>query len=165
MKICVCLIIGLIPAFAQYSDRREGDVVRLTDNKSQTVVSVMPSHGNSAFDMRVKGKKVLRFPYASVDEYKGGRGMSGIPFLGPWANRLDEPAFYANGKKYPFNLELGNVRPGQGNHPIHGFLTNATQWEVVEAKADADAPGSPAASNSSASPNGWRSSPSPTPSR
>ena len=22
------------------------------------------------------------------------------------------------------------------NHPIHGFLTNASQWEVVEAKAD-----------------------------
>jgi len=52
---------------------------------------------------------------------------------------LDEPAFYANGKKYPFNLELGNVRPGAQNHPIHGFLTTASQWEVVEAKADAAA--------------------------
>ena len=62
--------------------------------------------------------------------------MSGIPFLAPWANRLDEPAFYANGKKYPFNLDLGNVRPGQNNHPMHGFLTTATQWNVVDAKAD-----------------------------
>src|SRR5262249_3571906 len=85
----------------------------------------------------VKGKKVLQFPYDSVEAYKGGRGMSGIPFLAPWGNRLDEPAFYANGKKFPFNLELGNVRPGAGNHPIHGFLTNATQWEVVELRTDA----------------------------
>jgi len=126
----------LAPAFAQYSARREGEVVRLQDAKTQTVVSVMPSHGNSAFEMTVKGKKVLRFPFASVEEYKGGRGMSGIPFLAPWANRLDEPAFYANGKKYSFNLELGNVRAGQNNHPMHGFLTAATEWKVIEAKSD-----------------------------
>jgi len=28
----------------------------------------------------------------------------------PFANRLDETAFYANDKKYNFDLELGNVR-------------------------------------------------------
>ena len=55
--------------------------------------------------------------------------MSGIPFLAPWANRLDEPAFYANGKKYIFNLGLGNVRAGSDNHPNHGFLTNASEWQ------------------------------------
>ena len=126
--------------WGQYSVHREGDVVRLEDAKTQTSVSIMPSHGNSAFQMKVKGKDVLRFPYASVEEYvKGARGMSGIPFLGPWANRLDELAFYANGKKYPFNMDLGNVRPGQNNHPIHGFLTNATQWQVTEAKSDRNA--------------------------
>ena len=39
--------------------------------------------------------------------------MSGIPFVGPWANRLDEQAFYANGKRYPFDMELGKPnRPG-----------------------------------------------------
>ena len=104
MKGCI-LFCCLSSAFAQYSVRREGEVVRLEDAKSQTAVSVMPSHGNSAFEMTVKAKKVLRFPFASVEEYKGGRGMSGIPFLAPWANRLDEPAFYANGKKYSFNLD------------------------------------------------------------
>ena len=63
-------------------------------------------------------------------------GLNGIPFLAPWANRLDEQAFYANGKKYTFDMELGNVR---GAIPIHGFLTSATDWKVVEAKADAQA--------------------------
>src|SRR5262252_7672114 len=132
MKICAFLCC-LSSAFAQYSVRREGEVVRLEDARSQTVVAVMPSHGNGAFEMTVKGKKVLRFPFASVEEYKGGRGMSGIPFLAPWANRLDEPAFYANGKKYPFDMTLGNVR---GTIPIHGFLTTTDQWQVVEAKSD-----------------------------
>jgi len=119
-----------ICAHAQYSAVRDGDILRLEDAHTHTVVSIRPGRGNHAFDMRVNDKKVL---------YTGGRGLTGIPFLAPWANRLDEAAFYANGKKYPFNLELGNVRPGNNNHPIHGFLTNATQWEVVEAKADKDA--------------------------
>ena len=135
MKGCV-LFCCLSSAFAQYAVRSEGEVVRLEDDRRQTVVSVMPSHGNSAFAMTVKGKKVLRFPFAFLEEYKGGRGMSGIPFLAPWANRLDEPAFYANGEKISFHLELGNLRAGQNNHPMHGFLTAATQWTVLEAKAD-----------------------------
>src|SRR3954464_7996119 len=140
MRLAVIFSLSAISACAQYSVHRDGDVIRLEDSNSQTSVSIMPSRGNSAFRMRVKGKDVLRFPYASVEEYlKGARGMSGIPFLGPWANRLDETAFYANGKKYPFNMELGNVRPGQNNHPIHGFLTNASQWQVVEAKSDRNA--------------------------
>jgi aldose 1-epimerase len=134
-------VLGVLPAAlpAQYAVHHDGDVVRLEDARRETTVSILPSRGNSAFDMRVKGKKVLQFPYADVEAYKAGRGLSGIPFLAPWANRLDEPAFYANGKKYLFNLELGNVRPGAQNHPIHGFLTTASEWEVVEAKADANA--------------------------
>jgi aldose 1-epimerase len=130
---------GLLPAFAQYAVHRDGDVIRLEDGRTQTVVSIMPSRGNGAFDMRVKGKKVLQNPYATPEEYKSARGLSGIPFLAPWANRLDENAFFANGKKYTFNLELGNVRPGRNNHPIHGFLMNASEWQVVEATTDGNA--------------------------
>ncbi|RPI57743.1 MAG: aldose 1-epimerase, partial [Acidobacteria bacterium] len=73
------------------------------------------------------------FPFASAAEYKGGAGSIGIPFLAPWADRLDEQAFYANGKRYAFDMSLGNVR---GANPIHGFLTSAPDWEVVEARAD-----------------------------
>lgn len=141
MKAAALLIVSIVsvlPSFGQYSVERDGDVIRLRDEHSQTVVSVMPSHGNSAFDMTVRGKKVLHDPYASPAEYKKARGFSGIPFLAPWANRLDTTAFYANGKKYSFNLDLGTVRGAPNSHPIHGFLTATSQWEVLEAKADAD---------------------------
>jgi aldose 1-epimerase len=117
----------------QYSAIQKGDVVELTDAKSQTSVSIVPSVGNIAFDMTVKGQKILRWPYASVEEFKAKPAMLGIPFMGPWANRLDEQAFYANGRRYPFDMELGNVR---GTIPIHGFLTTNSQWKVVEVKAD-----------------------------
>ncbi len=118
----------------QYAARTNGDVVQLEDRRSQTVVSIVPSVGNIVFEMNVKGQRVLRWPYASIEEFKARPGLSGIPFVGPWANRLDEPAFYANGKKYAFDMELGNVR---GAVPIHGFLTTTSEWQLVETKADA----------------------------
>ena len=124
-----------LPASAQYTTQQNGDLVRLEDAKSQTVVSIVTSVGNETFEMKVRGTNVLFFPYASLDEFKSRPSLSGIPFLGPWANRLDEDAFYANGKKYTFNMELGNVR---GAIPIHGFLSASPHWEVVEAKADRD---------------------------
>jgi aldose 1-epimerase len=128
-------LLAALPAIAQYSARQEGDLVHLEDSKNHTVVSVITSVGNVAYEMKVNGTNVLYFPSATLDEFRQRGGLSGIPFLGPWANRLDEPAFYANGKKFTFNPDLGNVR---GNNPIHGFLSSAKQWEVVEVKADAN---------------------------
>ena len=124
---------SLSPAVAQYSAMREGEVVRLEDSARQTRVSIVPSVGNVAFEMRVKGENVLRFPYADIAQFRARPGLNGIPFLGPWANRLDEQAFYSGGKRYAFNMDLGNVR---GAHPIHGFLSSTDKWTVTEVKAD-----------------------------
>lgn len=117
-----------------YSAQRAGDVVRLQDTTRQTTVSILSSVGNIVFELRVKGQNVLRWPYASLDEFKARPALNGLPFLGPWANRLDEQAFYANGKRYGFDMSLGNVR---GAIPIHGFLSQAAGWRVVDARADA----------------------------
>jgi aldose 1-epimerase len=121
------------PASA-YSARQIGAVVELTDGRNQTTVSILPAAGNLAVEMKVKGHNVLRFPFQSAAEYTGGSGSIGIPFLAPWADRLDEQAFYANGKRYAFDMNLGNVR---GANPIHGFLTSVPDWHVVEVRADA----------------------------
>jgi len=118
----------------RYSAQQNGEVVELHDSEHQTVVSIIPTVGNIAFSMKVKGHEVLRWPYASVEEFKAKPGLSGIPLLAPWANRLDETAFYANGKRYAFDMELGNVR---GAIPSHGFLQTTNQWQVVETKVDA----------------------------
>ena len=105
-------------AQGKYSMRRTPDLVQLEDAAHRTIVVISPLAGNLTTEMRVNGHNIL--------------GPLGIPFLAPWANRLDEQAFYANGKRYALNMDLGNVR---GAHPIHGFLSGAV-WEVVEAKAD-----------------------------
>jgi len=124
------------PALAQqrYTATQTGQVVGLQDSARETTVSVMPAAGNVAVEMRIKGFNILRFPYESMEDFKGTRGPTvGIPFVGPWSDLLDEQAFYANGRRYAFDMELGNVR---GNRPGHGFLTSATEWRVVEVKAD-----------------------------
>src|SRR5262245_63628889 len=88
--------------------------------------------------MRVSGRNVLRFPYESVEDFRArdARGMIGFPCLGPWANRLGEQAFFANGHRYALDMGMGNIR---GDLPIHGFLTTTNRWRAAEIRADADA--------------------------
>src|SRR6185436_8304698 len=126
--LALCLITAAPAAARRYSAVREGDVVQLTDTSTKTSVSIMPSVGNIAFDMTVKGQRVLRFPQKDVAAFKASPNATGVPFMGPWINRLDEQAFYANGRRYPFDMALGNIR---GAIPIHGFLTTTDQWRVL----------------------------------
>jgi aldose 1-epimerase len=44
--------------------------------------------------MKVKGQNALWWPYSSIEDFKARPALSGIPFVGPWANRLDEQLFY-----------------------------------------------------------------------
>ena len=118
---------------APYSAVTTGDVVRLEDTRAGIVVPVVIPMSN-AYEMVVKGQQIIRKTFKELAEFREKPGLNGIPLLAPFANRLDEPAFYANGRKYNFDLELGNVR---GPIPIHGFLSAAKDWKLVEAKADA----------------------------
>jgi aldose 1-epimerase len=120
---------------ARYTARQTADVVQLRDSGTDTTVSVLTTMSN-AYEMVVKGQNVIRVPFATLDDFRSRPGLSGIPLLAPFANRLDEQAFYANGVKYRFDMELGNVR---GAIPIHGYLSAAKDWTLVEAKADAGA--------------------------
>jgi aldose 1-epimerase len=130
------VLLAPVPASAQrYFAQRDGDVVHLRDTTTDTRVSVAPSIGNIAFRMTVKGHDILRWPHADMAAFAANPNATGIPFMGPWINRLDEPAFYANGKRYPFDMSLGNVR---GAIPIHGFLTGTSEWRVVSVDTGED---------------------------
>ena len=65
---------------APYSARHVGAVVELIDTRNQTTVSILPALGNLTVEMKVKGHNVLRFPFTSAADYKGGSGSIGIPF-------------------------------------------------------------------------------------
>jgi aldose 1-epimerase len=120
------------PAAAQrYTAKQDGDVVELADATAQMNVSVVWSMSN-AWRIQVKGKDLVRTS-ATLADFQARPGFNGNPLLAPFANRLDETAFYANGRKYTFNLELGNVR---GPIPSTGYVNGSKAWQLVEAKAD-----------------------------
>lgn len=139
MKLLLGLMLAAI-AFGQqnYTARQVTEqgvsIVRLTDAARGVEVSIMPSAGNRAYEMKVHGHNILYTDARDLAEYERRPPLDGVPFLAPWGNRLDEAAFWANGKKYPFNLTLGNV--ATRGLPIHGLLTTSPLWKVVEVAAD-----------------------------
>jgi aldose 1-epimerase len=136
----VCLL--LLPLMAQaqnYSVQRVNvggvEVVRLTDSTRNIEVSVVPSFGNNAYEMKVNGKNLFWTPTTDPSDMKAKPRHLGNPFLAPWANRLDHEGFYANGKHFMLNPELKNYGRDQHKQPIHGLVLYAP-WQVVEAAAD-----------------------------
>ena len=128
----MCVFSVAAPARAQrYAAKQDGDVIELADATAQMTVSVVWSMSN-AWRIQVKGKDLVRTS-ATLADFMARPGLNGMPLLAPFANRLDETAFYANGKKYNFDLELGNVR---GPIPGTGFVNGSKAWQLVEFKAD-----------------------------
>jgi len=135
MQVAAVIVIAAAwatPAAAQrYTAKQNGELVELTDATAQMNVSVVWSMSN-AWRVQVKGKDLVRTS-AELADFKARPGFNGVPLLAPFANRLDETAFYANGKKYNFDLELGNVR---GPIPSTGYVNGSKAWQLVEVKAD-----------------------------
>ena len=130
------------PAAAQrYTAKQDGDVIELADTTAQMNVSVVWSMSN-AWRIQVKGKDLVRTS-ATLADFQARPGLNGMPLLAPFANRLDETAFYANGKKYNFDLELGNVRgpiPGHRLRQRHqGVAARRVQGRREERVGDLQA--------------------------
>jgi len=111
-------------------------VVRLSDAAHAAEIAIAVSVGNMAYRFRSGGHDILWFPYASPAEMKAKPAFCGIPFLAPWANRLDSDAYWANGKRYLLNAKLGNLRRDAHQSPIHGLLNFSPYWELMETGAD-----------------------------
>jgi aldose 1-epimerase len=133
------LLAAVLPVFAvssataqRYTAKQEGDVVTLTDTVAKMTVPVVTTFGRP-WQIQVNGQNLVRTT-ASLEAFRANAGLNGIPLLAPFANRLDETAFYANGKKYTFDMELGNVR---GPIPGTGFVGASKDWQLVGFKADA----------------------------
>jgi aldose 1-epimerase len=114
------------------------EVLRLADAADRMEVSIAPSIGNIAYDIQVNGKPILLPPPASLAAWKAKPTQAGIPFLAPWANRLDGDAYWANGTKYLLNPDAVNLRRDANGLSIHGLLLFASDWRVVALSADRD---------------------------
>src|SRR5580658_9786718 len=116
------------------------DIIRLTDAVHGVEVSIAPSIGNLAYAMRIHGKNILYSTLSDSEQLSQTSSANGIPFLAPWANRMADGGFWANGKKYTFNAGLGSARVAADTGiAMHGMLSTSPLWEVTELKADKNA--------------------------
>ena len=133
------LVLPIVTEAANYSAKKgmaDGvEIVQLSDRAHATEVSIVPSVGNIAYAMTVHGKNILWSPFKSLAEMKAEPALCGVPFLEPWANRLDQDAFYANGRKYLLNAGLDNIRRDPNQRPIHGLLLFSPYWKVTKLEA------------------------------
>jgi aldose 1-epimerase len=111
------------------------ETIRLADSVHGIEVSICPSIGNIAHDMRANGKPILMSP-PPLSEWKQKPAQAGVPFLAPWANRLDADAYWANGKRYLLNPDAVEIRRDPNGLPIHGLLLFASGWQVAALEAD-----------------------------
>jgi aldose 1-epimerase len=136
----IVLFLTTLTCFAQTYKATEGmidsvRVLRLTDKAHDTEVMIAPSVGNLAYEMKVKGQNIFWFP-TDIAAFSSNPMQAANIFLAPWANRFDQDAFWANGKKYILNPELKNFRRDPDGRPIHGLLAFSRDWEVVALRAD-----------------------------
>jgi len=153
-RFCACvLLLLLIPGISLSTPGRQAvssnpmftarqisvggiPVVRLADSERGIEVSILPTIGNIAYEMKIHGHNILFFPDINLPDFQKKPMQCGIPFLAPWANRMDDSGFWANGKRYSFNMDLGNVRKDNRGLPIHGLLPTSWQWHVTDIGAD-----------------------------
>jgi aldose 1-epimerase len=125
-----------IPGYtAEQAIEHDIPIVHLRDSAHAIALSIVPSLGNRAIRMLVKGQNILYVPFDDPLRLKAENHTNGIPFLAPWANRMPD-GFWANGKKYAFNSGLDSIRLDQNGIPIHGMLTASPFWDVVDCAAD-----------------------------
>jgi aldose 1-epimerase len=142
MKAAALLaILPFMSQAANYSAGKSSDhgieIVRLADTVHKIEVAIVPSVGNMAYEMKVNGSNILFVPVQNLAELKAKPALAGVPFLAPWANRIDQDAYWVNGKKYLLNPELANFRYDGNHKPIHGLLAFRPDWQVTKLEADA----------------------------
>jgi aldose 1-epimerase len=134
------LLMPLMMQAGNYSAQRvmiEGfEVIQLKDSAHKIEVSVVPSLGNNAYEIKANGKHVLWSPYQNLKESADKPVQLGNPLLAPWANRIQGDGYWANGRRYLLNPELRNFRYDSNKNPIHGLLVYAREWKVIRVQAD-----------------------------
>ena len=112
------------------------DVVELRDDAHRMEVRIAPAVGNMAYEILAGGRNILWFPDGSPAKLRAQRTFSAIPFLAPWANRIDGESYWVNGRQFRLDAGLGNLRLDKAGLPIHGLLNFSGAWKLAATEAD-----------------------------
>src|SRR5215212_6059799 len=110
--------------------------VVLHDDAAELHATWIPGAGMLGASLVHRGREML-WRGDGVAAYAGRRAFMGIPFLHPWANRLDGMSYRAGGRDVELDPSSPLLLLDDGGLPIHGVLHATRRWQVREAGADA----------------------------
>lgn len=110
-------------------------VVTLRDPSSPLVAQFVPGAGMIGTSLRDAGVELLG-QRRGLDAYITDGKTMGIPILYPWANRLGETTYTAQGATVDLTPGENGVRADPNGLPIHGVLAAYPGWRVTDETAD-----------------------------
>lgn len=111
--------------------------VTLSDGDADVHATWVPSAGMLAASLIHRGEEML-WQGAGVRAYARERRFMGIPFLHPWANRLNSFGYRADGHDVRLDPASKLLLLDDNRLPIHGVLNAERRWTVTDLGADND---------------------------
>jgi aldose 1-epimerase len=108
---------------------------RLSDDGADLQTTWVPGAGMLGASLVHRGQEML-WQGSGVRAYAEERKFMGIPFLHPWANRLDGFSYRAGGHDVVLDPASPLLLLDDNGLPIHGDLTASHRWKMREASAD-----------------------------
>lgn len=109
----------------------------LHDDAADLHATWVPDAGMLGASLVHRGEELL-WQGAGVGAYANDRTFMGVPFLYPWANRLDGYHYRAGGHDVTLDPASTLLLLDEHSLPIHGVLTASRRWSVLASAADAE---------------------------
>jgi aldose 1-epimerase len=110
----------------------------LHDDVADLHATWVPEAGMLGASLVDRGQELL-WRGAGARAYAEERKFAGIPFLHPWANRLDHFGYRAGGRDVALDPASPLLLLDDNGLPIHGVLNASRRWSVQEAVAGSSA--------------------------
>ncbi len=109
----------------------------LHDDAADLHATWVPGAGMLGASLVHHGQELL-WQGAGAGAYAQTRAFMGVPFLHPWANRLDHFGYSAGGHDVKLDPASPLLLLDDNGLPIHGLLIASPLWSVLEAAADGE---------------------------
>jgi aldose 1-epimerase len=112
----------------------EGHLEAVVLGAGDLEATFVPAAGMVGCSLRHRGEELL-VQRGGLGAWRGSGKSFGLPLLHPWANRLRDWRYAAAGRAVEIDRSRGIVRADEHGLPIHGALSAAEDWDVIDAGA------------------------------
>ena len=94
---------------------------------------IVVQQGFNLFSLVYKNIETIYFDKTLTENFQD-RKLAGIPFMHPWANRLDRDKIF--NRSFTMNDILNAVLYRDGNNlPLHGLILKSDKWQIIDMSA------------------------------